>query len=111
MSAIIHGAGAGAATALSTFNSKKLVVPCRTNLPGLVFVISIFEFNTTIDLHLVNLRDLSSFVVYAARNKRYIVAGSDASKSFGSGLRVGQSQKLIPNAVAVMRVCLRFCVF
>lgn len=32
MSAIIHGAGA--ATALSTFNSKKLVARSRTNLPG-----------------------------------------------------------------------------
>ncbi|KAF2614408.1 hypothetical protein F2Q70_00012744 [Brassica cretica] len=35
MAARIHGgAGAGAATALSTFNPKKLVAPSRTNLPG-----------------------------------------------------------------------------
>ena len=34
MAAIIHGAGAGAATALTTFHSKKLVARSRTNLPG-----------------------------------------------------------------------------
>lgn len=42
MAARIHGgAGAGAATALSTFNPKKLVAPSRTNLPGPDFEIEI----------------------------------------------------------------------
>ncbi|KAH0893773.1 hypothetical protein HID58_056202 [Brassica napus] len=58
MAARIHGgAGAGAATALSTFNPKKLVAPSRTNLPA------------------------------ARSSKRCIVAaaGSDASKSLRVG--------------------------
>ncbi|CAD5320355.1 unnamed protein product [Arabidopsis thaliana] len=67
MSAILQGAGA--ATALSPFNSidsNKLVAPSRSSL--------------------------------SVRSKRYIVAGSD-SKSFGSSLVARRSEPLIPNAV------------
>lgn len=117
MSATIHGAGA--ATALSTFNSvdsKKLVAPSRTNLPGSVLVSNLaddrsafssrFIFrlcNCSICSGIVRSFAVSLFDFDAARSKRCIVAGSDASKRSGSGLTVRHSQKLIPNAVAVMR--------
>ncbi|KAL0698673.1 hypothetical protein Bca4012_054795 [Brassica carinata] len=102
MAARIHGgAGAGAATALSTFNPKKLVAPSRTNLPGSDFEIlkSVFSFR----LILRDLRSLAVFDAEARSSKRYIVAaaaGSDASKK---SLRVGHSQKLIANAAVATK--------
>jgi hypothetical protein len=60
-------------------------------------------FGASIEMDLWDLKAVSLFDFDAVRSQRYIVAGSDASKkSFGSGLRVRHSQKLIPNAVAVM---------
>ncbi|CDY26291.1 BnaA09g26420D [Brassica napus] len=74
MSAIIHGAGA--ATALTTFHSKKLVARSRTNLPG-----------------------RSKRCIVAS-------GSDDGSKSFGSSssLSLRHSHKLIPNNAVATKV-------